>query len=405
MSAFDNVFNSVYGLIDYSDFKSIYLKLEEKENVFRKIHFIAKRMDFVSRLHRADVLFCAELIIYLLLTCFDILGENKEWINFDNWLNSDEKEDEKERSNIFSKIDNNKKLLQNIKYIRSEYNKIYGVRTSFNNFIDNILPVEARFRLLDSIQEVKNTSKDGVVDILSNRANNKKLLFEIRNSYTHRGIGIPSGMTNDHSSLPCWSIYIGLFGIYSHLQFYNWPSILFYAVKEGFVAYIEKMGQMTDTIRNKEHLSLHVEDFILSSFKEWKVEYLSSLTADSLLRQIASAFNSQCSKREIRSAGYGFDWVIKDVKTNQILTDLTIKRGDESGPLLKEYDIPPNSILKVIDIQDKLNFSENHLHVKRKLSNGSYLYATYEDKSLIEFGDEKDKRFFRVEEFQEVTYE
>jgi hypothetical protein len=339
------------------------------------------------------------------LTCFDILGENKEWTNFDDWLNSREEENEKERSNIFSKIDNNEELLQNIRYIHSEYNKIYGVRTSFNNFIDNILPEEVRFRLLDSIQEVKNTLRDGIIDIHSNRAKNKKLLLKIRSSYTHRGIGIPSGMTKDHSSLHCWSIYIGLFGIYSDLQFYNWPSILFYAVKEGFVAYIKKMGQMTDAIKNKDHLSLHVEDFIQSSFKEWKVEYLNGLTADSLLRQIASAFYSQGSKREIRSAGYGFDWVIKDVKTNQTLTDLTIKGGDESRPLLKEYDIPPNSILKVIDIQNKLNFSENYIHVKRKLSNGSYLYARYQNKRLDEFGDEKDERFVNVKEWQEVTYE
>jgi hypothetical protein len=38
-------------------------------------------------------------------------------------------------------------------------------------------------------------------------------------------------------------------------------------------------------------------------------------------------------------------------------------------------------------------------------ANGSYLYATYQNKVLDEFGNENDERFSNVKEWQEVTYE
>jgi hypothetical protein len=394
MAVFDNIFCSVYGSIDYSDFKSIFTELENTEKEIKKIGFVAARIEAVSSLLRTSHNI-GNLIVYLLLTCFDILGQNKEWMNFDTWLKSGK--NKVERNDILSNIDVNKDLLHKVKDILLEYNKIYGARTSFNNFIDNILPDESRSLLLNSI---RNT-RDGIADNLENR----KLLYEIRNNYTHHGFGVPIGAIYNRMAPPGWTIYIGGFGVYSDIELYDWPATLFYAVKEGFAAYIKRMSQeKIDTIK-KERFLLDVKDFVPSAFKSWKIEHVNNLTGDAFLREVTNALNVQGSKRDIRSAGYGFDWIIKDIRTNRVLNDLTIKTGDESKPLLREYKIMPNSNLKVIDIQNKLKFSENSIHIKRKLSNGSYLYATYQNKVLDEFGNENDERFSNVKEWQEVTYE
>lgn len=138
---------------------------------------------------------------YLILTCFDILGQPAEWLTFDSWLKS--KKARKEREEIFSKYHGLDAIEVSIG-VHSDYNKIYGVKNSFYKFLKEILSEANRKRLLDSIK-VSHIYQDPVYHedgsvtsglsrpITVDEEEKYKLLYQIRNVFTHRGESISSG--------------------------------------------------------------------------------------------------------------------------------------------------------------------------------------------------------------------
>ncbi len=74
------------------------------------------------------------LVIYLLLTCFDLLGQNKEYKSFDDWLTSSKCASERKAALAdFSSIEGD--YVAAAKALHSAYNKLYGVKHSFTNGI------------------------------------------------------------------------------------------------------------------------------------------------------------------------------------------------------------------------------------------------------------------------------
>lgn len=138
------------------------------------------------------------LKVYLLLTCFDILGQPEEWLDFSSWLNCKKPNIIKERDFIF----NNTKLENQVQYIneiQKQYNKRYGVKNSFYSFVNEVLSNENRLKLFDSISNMEIVSElkvyeDGSHSPPSGKGieiNNElklKFLFQLRNSFTHKGI-------------------------------------------------------------------------------------------------------------------------------------------------------------------------------------------------------------------------
>ncbi|WP_311223263.1 MULTISPECIES: hypothetical protein [unclassified Acidovorax] len=129
------------------------------------------------------------LIHYLLLTCFDLLGQPSEWVSFSEWLNSDKKK--AERCLVESCMPVNSPPLEITKHFNSEYQKMYGVRTSFNNFVLEIISDTERAELYTNIEIVRGRM-DGepntcypALGLIDN--DNKKLefLFSLRNKFTH----------------------------------------------------------------------------------------------------------------------------------------------------------------------------------------------------------------------------
>lgn len=140
------------------------------------------------------------LRIYLLLTCFDILGQPEAWLDFQSWLKSKKTVHIEERANILSRCQS-ADLIDTISYVSAQYNAIYGVKNSFYKFMREIISPPDRERLLKSIRVstlAPTLFGDGVVrDALSDYDANdffkEKFLYNARNSFTHKGIPYGTG--------------------------------------------------------------------------------------------------------------------------------------------------------------------------------------------------------------------
>lgn len=121
------------------------------------------------------------LVTYLLLTCFDALGGQKEeWIDFSGWLRtSKRKECKEERERALKALPTNDPALAAANLFDA-YNAVYGVTKGFYRFIDT-MNGDAREALLRSIQ-VRRRDGDPVDD---EEKVKKAFLFKTRNAFTH----------------------------------------------------------------------------------------------------------------------------------------------------------------------------------------------------------------------------
>lgn len=150
----------------------------------------------------------AALRIYLALTCFDILGQPDEWMDFQSWLKSNRKQEER---NIIFLRHQSKEFSERLTSIHKDYTAIYGVKNSFYRFIREVISEENRVKLLNSIGVMERIREaiyyeDGShspplgVSIKVSDELKEKFLFSARNSFTHKGIsyGDPSGWLFDY---------------------------------------------------------------------------------------------------------------------------------------------------------------------------------------------------------------
>lgn len=130
---------------------------------------------------------------YLLLTCFDILGQTDEFIDFKSWLCSNKNDLQKKLEEIIKQTESFD-FANRVAMIYDEYNLIYGVKRSFYRFIYNDLSEENRKLLFDSI-EISKLDNQGKYDLSFKCTNEKKanFLFFMRNSFTHSGLSLASG--------------------------------------------------------------------------------------------------------------------------------------------------------------------------------------------------------------------
>lgn len=190
---------------------------------------------------------------YLILTCFDILGQPSDWLDFNSWLKSAKKKEEREK--IFSRIqvlDKNEFIIQ----VNNEYQSIYGVKSSFYKFLREIISEQNREKLLESINaqiELVPEKLEGDIrvsgtgaELMLSNEQKEKVLFEMRNSYTHKGIstGSPaSGIFDLESPYYCedtrsWKYhFLGVYIKYEKgkkvlYRARNWPHCLIEIVQD-----------------------------------------------------------------------------------------------------------------------------------------------------------------------------
>ena len=171
-----------------------------------KIENVKSRLEFISKLTSVRETFRGiELIehtenngwthpykhfsglrFYLILTCFDILGSNEEFIPFSNWLTSSKIKEERE--NIFRNVYSNELNPDSVKKVYSGYNDIYGISKGFKRFINEVISTEDRALLLDSIKirKIQNNPQK-VIEYEPNETKKINFLYEVRNSFTHTG--------------------------------------------------------------------------------------------------------------------------------------------------------------------------------------------------------------------------
>ena len=131
--------------------------------------------------------------LYLLLTCFDLIGQNRGHINFQDWLISNKYNYPSERAEALSRVSSKGNGVEEAKELNKLYNEIYGVKNSFYNGLSSMGDI-AKKEILDSIwvRFEEDYSPNGgrlavEVDWEYDKLVSKKMefLFKQRNRFTH----------------------------------------------------------------------------------------------------------------------------------------------------------------------------------------------------------------------------
>jgi hypothetical protein len=121
---------------------------------------------------------------YLLLTCFDLLGQRGDYKDFGTWLRADSVA--AERDEAVRSLNLSAPIIQNVAQLFDSYLERYGNKRSFDRFIDEVLPPKERDELFASIwiREI-DPKANREVGVLENVSLKRRFLYELRNSYTH----------------------------------------------------------------------------------------------------------------------------------------------------------------------------------------------------------------------------
>lgn len=230
----------------------LYKTSEFDKSALRVIFAVTERLNFINTLKEEDVsrkLFhhWEPLVVYHLLTCFDLLGQPHSWKTFDAWLTSSN--NLQERKNATDKIDAEYSKVEYAKNLYQEYQNIYGTKNSFFRFIREVLPAANRQELFDSIKIHTNSMPPSTETISEDGTDLDKehFMYEMRNNYTHKakvihGMDFKSifGQKNEYSL--AFTQRIQEFKATKWITYYtaNWPEVLEHVVKIGLAEILKK---------------------------------------------------------------------------------------------------------------------------------------------------------------------
>lgn len=128
---------------------------------------------------------------YLLLTCFDLLGQTKQYKDFHTWLVARSTKDE--RKTALSKVSKCTPIMKAVRKVHREYLDVYGIKKSFFRFINEVIPTKTRTALFYSVRIRKIDSKQNLeIEQVESEEDKAKFLFAVRNLFTHRAINVGS---------------------------------------------------------------------------------------------------------------------------------------------------------------------------------------------------------------------
>lgn len=205
------------------------------------------------------------LVYYLLLTCFDRLGQPSPWMSYDEWIASSDMESE--RDSAVGNLNQTKDPIEIAKSIYKYYISKYGTKNAFFRFMDEVINGEDLKKLLDSIMLTKLDRISGQSTNLTDN-DKKKYLYELRNSYTHKsewryGVtlappALPSELQkeiDDYANQEGVNMESLIFNLYDQqntatytksILFSDWPIVLFETVRAGIVNIIK--GALEDDL-------------------------------------------------------------------------------------------------------------------------------------------------------------
>jgi hypothetical protein len=162
-----------------------------KSSIVRKILQVHERILFTDFLfaqidERFETrLYYPQLITYLRLTCFDQLGQPTEWYDFKNWLKSKKLEQKSDKEKILQSITSQNPIEIGIQLFDG-YQKIFGNKNSFSNFINSVITNDQRIKLLGSIEiKIYDAKESSQNDRDVKDSDKLNYLYRIRNDYTH----------------------------------------------------------------------------------------------------------------------------------------------------------------------------------------------------------------------------
>lgn len=183
---------------------------------------------------------------YLLLTCFDILGQRSSFVEFSNWLKDGRYRAEREEA--AAAVPTSAGAIDAACKIHGAWLDRYGPRRSFMRFIDEVLSPTMRESLLHSITITKLKGAT-VLKEESTARQKMEALYGLRNGYTHEGMtpGSPAG-----GVFPDWGRgveYEGKIrfgwetivttaeknGVRFHYAVRKWPTVLIETVRAGLL--------------------------------------------------------------------------------------------------------------------------------------------------------------------------
>lgn len=241
---------AVSNLVAQVRIEHLYKTSELGNNFLWKIGAVIERLNLCHRLQGPTVEEALEyhlrpLRIYLHLTCFDLLGQPTDWLDFGSWLSSDRHEEERHLAMLSFPTGLSAEDI--CKAMFSFYVERYGVKSGFFRFIDNVLPKEQRDILLDSIKIQKIENPPNLGDHPEGNEKEKlSYLFKIRNEYTHRAQFVPGV---GHGMMPpmaagTWIMYQQEFGAkhWETIFVKQWPEILEHSVCIGLAEGLRKIA-------------------------------------------------------------------------------------------------------------------------------------------------------------------
>ncbi|SMD13248.1 hypothetical protein [Sporomusa malonica] len=237
--------------------RQLYIENEYHNSLLGRIIAVAARLELGSRLNNEEVAKRLNhqqeaLYTYLLLTCFDLLGQPTEWKTYEAWLSSSNTEAERQRAlNAF--VGDN--ILENSKQLYLEYQKIYGVKNAFFRFLRTVLPRNIRYKLLDSLRIIYY--KEGQKVSLGKVVDKENYLFAMRNNYTHKAYFLEG---NVHQYIPML-VRPNSFKLREQeninstvtrtVYTQSWPHKIKFAVQKGLLKYLQDIDQ---DVKNDEWL-------------------------------------------------------------------------------------------------------------------------------------------------------
>lgn len=184
---------------------------------------------------------------YLLLTCFDQLGQAPDWLPLTDWLESSDKRVVSERAQV--ELPPGATAERYALALVKTYHRRYGVRSAFRRFIRELLSDGQRANLLSSLSATRNPLPFGTGDARPLPDSKKEeMLFEMRNAFTHRGIsrthldphpsdaGERDETTVYHMGSRIERNHVLSWGVR------NWPRVLEETVLAGLVNYILRLA-------------------------------------------------------------------------------------------------------------------------------------------------------------------
>jgi hypothetical protein len=221
----------------------------------RRIESVLDRLDLIDILGSKDTggllwMHYWGIVSYLLLTCFDLLGQDRGWLEPGAWLRSIDERHTVERAEALAQCPSTDHVAAALALLAA-HSRIYGVHRAFRRFIDQVLPIDARTELLAciAIEQWPTPPQEG--DLLEVVDEKKKMdwLFELRNAYTHRALYVPGTHTDsmpveyrDDEAL--WVTRERMTPAKTTLYAVKrWPKALGEAVRAGLAQYVRRLKE------------------------------------------------------------------------------------------------------------------------------------------------------------------